>query len=504
MTAQEAYQWLVQHSRETAHLKSIKKLLSWDQRTQIPPKGQTHRAAQLALVAGWLHDRETDPQVGERLARVEASPLAQDAAGVAAVNVREWRRDYDRVTRIPQALAVALAQAAAEGQTVWERTRPQNDWQTFRPYLERLVALKREEAAALGYVREPYDALLDLYEPGETAAVLAPLFAQLRQGLLGLLDAIQGSRRRADTSLLQRHFPAADQESFARLAAARLGYDFAAGRLDPTAHPFSVSLGPGDARITTRYDEDYFNTAFFGVLHEAGHALYNQGLPPEHWGTPMGESVSLGIHESQSRLWENFVGRSRGFWQFFYPLAQKRFPALQGAGLEAFHFAVNAVSPSLIRTEADEVTYNLHILLRFELERALIGGELQVADLPAAWDDRVKEFLGLATPDFRQGVMQDVHWSGGHFGYFPTYTLGNLYAAQLFARAAEELGNFPEMFSQGSFAPLLQWLRQRIHVQAKRHGPRDLVQAATGEALDSEYLLRYLERKFAELYDLSS
>ena len=502
MTAQEAYQWLRQHSRETAHLKSIKKLLSWDQRTQIPPKGHAQRAAQLALVAGWLHDRETDPRVGENLAWVEASPLVQDAESVTAVNVREWRRDYDRATRIPQPLAVALAQAAAEGQTVWERTRPQNDWQTFRPYLERLVALKREQAQALGYAREPYDALLDLYEPGETAAGLAPLFSELRAALVALLDAIQGSRRRPDPSLLKRHFPAAAQESLARLAAESIGYDFAAGRLDPTAHPFSVSLGPGDARITTRYDEYFFSTAFFGVLHEAGHALYNQGLPEEHWGNPMGESVSLGIHESQSRLWENFVGRSRGFWQFFYPLAQKAFPGLEDIGLDAFHFAVNAVSPSLIRTEADEVTYNLHILLRFELERALMGGDLQVAALPGAWNDRVQEFLGLATPDFSQGVMQDVHWSGGHFGYFPTYTLGNLYAAQLFARAQEELGPLPERFSRGTFLPLLQWLRQRIHGQAKRHWPRRLVQVATGAALAPQYLIGYLQGKFGELYDL--
>jgi carboxypeptidase Taq len=502
MTSQSACEWLVQHSRETAYLKSINRLLSWDQRTQIPAKGQAHRAAQLSLLAGMIHERDTDPRVAEHLARVEGAELVQDASGVAAVNVREWRRNFDQATKIPQTLAVALAQAAAEAETVWEGARPQNDWETFRPYLERMVALKVEEAQALGYTQEPYDALLDLYEPGETAAILAPVFAQLREALVALLQDIQGSRVRTDRTILQRQFPAGAQEAFARRTAAAIGYDLAAGRLDPTAHPFSTSIGPGDARITTRYDEHDFGMAFFGVLHEAGHALYSQGLPVEHWGTPRGESISLGIHESQSRLWENFVGRSPGFWQHFFPLAQQSFPALKDVSLAAFHLAVNDVRPSLIRTEADEVTYNLHIIFRFELERALLRGEFTVAELPAAWNGRVKEFLGLDTPDFSHGVMQDVHWSGGHFGYFPTYTLGNLYAAQLFQRAAAEVGEPEARFAQGNFLPLLNWLREKIHGQGKRYWPRQLVQEATGEELNPGYLVSYLQEKFGALYDL--
>jgi len=496
MTAKEAYQWLVGHSRETAYLRSIQKLLAWDQRTYIPEKGHAHRTAQLAVLARMIHNRDTDPRVGEHLSKVEGSEFTQDPESPEAVNIREWRRAYDLALKIPPELAVALTEAAAEGQTVWERTRPANDWQTFQPYLERIVALKKEQAEALGYQTEPYDPLLDLYEVGETAARVAAVFAPLRQATQALLQKIATKFRHPDTGMLHRHFPRELQEKFAREAAAHLGYDFAGGRLDVTAHPFSSGIGPGDARITTRYDEHFFPTAFFGTLHEAGHAMYNQGLPEEHWGTPRGDPVSLAIHESQSRLWENLVGRSLSFWIYFYPAAQKTFPALAGVSLEAFYRAINRVQPSLIRVEADEVTYNLHIIFRFELERALMRGDLAVADLPEAWNTKVKEFLDLTPADVSQGVMQDVHWSAGHIGYFPTYTLGNLYAAQFFAKAADDLGEWQEMFARGEFAPLLEWLRQRIHSQGSRYRPRALVRVATGKELDPGYLLTYLEKKF--------
>jgi carboxypeptidase Taq len=503
MTPEDAYQWLVQHSQETAYYASMGHVLGWDQRTYLPPNGHAHRHNQFAILAKWIHARATDPQVGEHLARVEGSLLVSDPVTVAAVNVREWRRDYDRATKIPQDLAVALAKGTAEGETAWEQTRPVNDWGTFRPYLTRVVALKREEAQALGYAQEPYDAHLDSFEPGETAAALAPLLAQLREDLIGILDAIQGSSRRPQGEALHRQFPVDAQERLARLAAQTIGYDFAGGRLDPTAHPFSTGIGPGDVRITTRYDEHAFSQAFFGTLHETGHALYDQGLPVEHWGTPRGDAVSLGIHESQSRMWENLVGRSLGFWRHFYPRTQAAFPVLQDVSLEVFHFAINEVKPSLIRTEADEVTYNLHVLLRFELERALMNGGLQVEDLPGAWGDKMAAYLGLTPPDFSRGVMQDIHWSAGLFGYFPTYTLGNLYAAQFFARAEADLGPLEDKFAEGDFAPLLAWLRDRIHSQGQRLWARPLVREVTGVDLQPRYLVRYLQRKYAALYGFS-
>ena len=460
-----------------------------------------HRHNQFAMLAKWIHVRATDPRIGEALARVEASDLVSDPAAAPAVNVREWRRDYDRAIKIPQDLAVALAKATAEGETAWERTRPESDWETFKPFLATVVALKREEAQALGYAAEPYDAHLDLFEPGETAAALAPLLAELRMSLLRILEAVQGSRRRPQGEVVRRHFPVDGQERLARLAAQSLGYDFAGGRLDKTAHPFSVGIGPGDVRITTRFDEHRFSQAFFGTLHETGHALYDQGLPADHWGTPRGDTVSLGIHESQSRMWENLVGRSLGFWRFFYPRAQETFPVLQDVPLKTFHFAINEVKPSLIRTEADEVTYNLHILLRFELERALMNGDLEVEDLPGAFNDKMGAYLGLTPPGPGQGVMQDIHWSAGLFGYFPTYTLGNLYAAQFYARAEAELGPLEERFAAGDFAPLLTWLREKIHSQGNRFWARPLVREVTGEELTPQYLVRYLQRKFGALYD---
>ena len=500
MTPEEAYQWLADHSRETAHYKSMGRLLAWDQRTYLPTKGHGHRHNQFAMLAKWIHARDTDPQVGEALARVEGTALVADPAGAPAVNVREWRRDYDRAVKLPPELAVALARAAAEGETAWEQTRPQNDWEAFQPFLAAIVHLKRQEAQALGYAEEPYDAHLDQFEPGETAAGLAPLLGQLRQPLLAILEAVQASPRQPQGDVVRRHFPAAAQAHFARLAAQRLGYDFDAGRLDPTAHPFSTDIGPGDVRITTRYDEHAFSQAFFGVLHEAGHALYDQGLPADHWGTPLGDTVSLGIHESQSRLWENLVGRSLGFWRFFYPQAQAVFPVLQDVSLETFYGAVNEVRRTLIRTESDEVTYNLHILLRFELERALMNGELEVTELPEAWNDKMQSYLGLTPPDFRLWVMQDVHWSGGHFGYFPTYTLGNLYAAQFFARAATDLGPLEDHFARGDFAPLLSLLMEKIHTRGRRLWARPLVQEVTGAELNPAYLVDYLQRKFGALY----
>jgi carboxypeptidase Taq len=501
VTPEAAYQWLTEHSLETAYMKSMGRVLGWDQRTHIPAKGHGHRHNQFAMLAKWIHIRATDPRVGEALALAEASDLIMDPRADVAVNLREWRRDYDRATKIPQDLAVALAKATAEGETAWERTRPGNDWDTFKPFLVAVVALKREEAQALGYAAEPYDAHLDHFEPGETAAALAPLLGELRVSLLRILEAVQGSRRRPQAEVVRRHFPVEGQERLARLAAQSLGYDFAGGRLDQTAHPFSVDIGPGDVRITTRFDERSFSQAFFGTLHETGHALYDQGLPADHWGAPLGDPVSLGIHESQSRLWENLVGRSLGFWRFFYPRVQETFATLKEVPLNTFHFAINSVKPSLIRTEADEVTYNLHILLRFELERALMNGDLAVEDLPGAFDGKMRAYLGLMPPGPGQGVMQDIHWSAGLFGYFPTYTLGNLYAAQFYARAATELGPLEEEFARGNFAPLLAWLREKIHRQGQRLWARPLVREVTGEELTPRYLVRYLQKKFGALYD---
>ena len=498
MPAPDAYARLVDHHRQTALFGSALALLHWDQRTQIPPAGHAWRAEQVAALARLIHVRNTDPRLAEDLAACEAAPGEPDSP--QAANLRELRRAYDRAAKIPEDLAVALARACAQAERAREAARPANAWKAFFPHLAEVLSLRRQEAAAVGYAAEPYDALLDAYEPYATAADMAPLFAALRPALAALLDRIRGAARRPDPALLARPIPPAAQETFCRKVAAAMGYDFAAGRLDRTAHPFATRIAPGDTRITTRFREDRLAEALFGVIHEAGHALYEQGLPADDFGLPTGEAVSLGVHESQSRLWENMTARSRGFWTHFLPLAQQDLPALAGIGLDQFLLAVNEVRPGLIRVDADEVTYNLHVLLRFELELAMVRGDLEPADLPGAWNEAMAATLGVTPPDYASGVMQDVHWSAGLFGYFPTSTLGNVIAAQLAAAMRQALGAPEARYARGDFAPQLAWLREHVHQHGSRFRPRDLVRRATGAEPDPAFLIRYLEGKYGELY----
>ncbi len=502
MNENKAYEWLKKHSIETSYLGSVGSLTAWDQRTFVPPKGHPHRAEQLAILARLLHERATDPRIGERLTAIEGAALVQDPTSTEAVNAREWRRAYDRATKIPKRLAEELARTTAECETAWEQSRPKNDWKAYEPHLTRVLKLLHEKAAALGYEKEAYDALLEDYETGETAASLETIFGRLSQALISLLDRIQGSRVNPETEILRRSFPIEAQKKLSRAVAKAIGYDLEAGRIDTTAHPFTIGIGPGDIRITTRYFEDFFPAAFFGTIHEAGHAIYEQGLPSEHWGTPRGETASLGIHESQSRLWENMVGRSRGMWRYCFPQAQQLFITLGDVEIDQFVLAINSVQPSLIRVEADEVTYNLHILLRFDLELALMRGDLQVADLPEAWREKMKTYLRVEPPQMASGVMQDVHWSAGLVGYFPTYTLGNLYAAQLFGAAEKDIGDLDERFASGDFQPLLEWLRNNIHQHGTTYKPRDLIRHVTGAEPDPSYLIDYCEKKYSALYKL--
>ncbi len=498
---EDAYQELIRRAKEVAVLGSCASLLDWDQRTYMPPKGAENRAEQVSLLAGLVHQKATAPEIGALLGEIEGSRLVADAELDAAVNVREIRRNYDRATKLPQSLVEELARVTALAHDVWVEARQASDFARFRPWLDKIVGLKRQEAECLGYAGTPYNALLEDYEPGETAAHLAEVLGELRAELVPLVEAIVGSGRRPDTSILEREYPVEVQTAFARAAAEAIGFDFGAGRLDVTVHPFCSGMGPGDTRLTTRYEPHQFAEAFTGVLHEAGHGLYDQGLDPAHYGTPRGEAVSLGIHESQSRLWENFVGRSLAFWRHCFPRAQQTFPAALGdVTLERFHFAMNDVRPSFIRTEADEATYNLHIIVRFELEQAMIRGDLAAADVPGAWNETFRRLLGLAVPDDARGCLQDTHWSGGGIGYFPTYTLGNLYAAQFFAQARADLGDLDGQFARGEFAPLLGWLREKIHRHGQRYRARDLVLAVTGEPLHHRFLVEHLRAKFGPLY----
>ncbi len=499
----QAYEELIQRVKSIALLGSCASLLHWDHRTYMPPKGTRHRAEQITLLSGMVHEQATAPIIGELLAEVEGSEVAREPGSPAAVNIREIRRRYDRATRLPLALVKELARITAMARDVWVEARKQSAFALFRPWLETIVALKRQEAEAVGYSGVAYDALLDDYEPGETTARLTQLFAELQEELIQLIGGITTSRRRSDVSMLHREYPVDRQEVFGKAAAAAIGFDFEAGRLDLTVHPFCSGIGPGDTRLTTRYDPRDFGDAFFSILHEAGHGIYDQGLDPAHYGTPMGKAVSLGIHESQSRLWENLVGRSRPFWEHFFPKAQEAFPdALGDVSADAFHFAINDVRSSFIRADADEATYNLHILLRFDLEQALISGDLKVGDVPGAWNESFKRSFGMTPPDHASGCLQDTHWSGGAIGYFPTYTLGNLHAAQFFAQARADLGDLDGQFRCGEFGSLKEWLTTKIHRHGQRYRAADLVLVVTGEPLSPRPFVDYLRAKYGQLYGI--
>jgi carboxypeptidase Taq len=469
----------------------------------MPRAGVANRGNQLALLAGLLHEKATDPRVGELLDAVEEADFLADPHAPETVNVREVRRGYDLLTRLPRRLVEESARVTSLAEQEWAAARRDADFARFRPWLEKVVALKCREAECLGFEACAYDALLDQYEPGARTHDLAELFAALRAELVPLVNALTYAGRRPDVAVLKRPFPLDRQRVFGGLVAAAVGFDFGRGRLDTTTHPFFSTLGPDDCRITTRYGLHNFCGGLFGILHEVGHGLYEQGLDPEHHGTPMGEAASLGLHESQARLWENTIGRSRAFWRHFFPLARQVLPGmLSGVALDDFHFAVNNVEPSLNRVQADEVTYNLHILVRFELEQALLTGDLKAADLPVAWNAAYRHYLGITPENDAEGCLQDGHWGAGMIGYFPTYTLGNVFAAQLFARAEEDLGGLSEAFARGDFGGLLEWLREKVHRQGSRYPARELIERVTGAPPDHRPLVRALKRKYGELYGM--
>jgi carboxypeptidase Taq len=497
MNPDEAYAELIRLSREKTVLLSSLAMLQWDAEICMPRGGVKHRGDQMALIAGIVHDRATDPRFGEMLSAVESSSRVSDPESAEAVNVRELRRDFDRETRLPRRLVEELARVSAESSQAWSEARDENDFGKFEPWLDRTFALAREKADAFGWVEARYDALLEDYEPGMTTSQLSALFAKLGPELVPIVDSLRDRSASQSTSVIASEFPIDRQRVFSEGVAVKLGFALEGGRFDLGPHPFCTFIGPGDVRIALRYHTNNFASGFLAVLHETGHALYEQGLDPAHYGTPMGEAVSLGIHESQSRLWENLVGRSHGFWQHFYPQLQGEFgDALHDVSLDEFRSVINHASPGLIRVEADEVTYNLHIVIRFELERALLSGDLGAADLPGAWTELYQRYLGVTPDSDRNGCLQDIHWSEGLIGYFPTYTLGNVYAAQLFNAAERAVGPLEEAFAAGEFGALRGWLNENIHRHGKRYPAVRLVERATGSPPDTSALVASLSHRY--------
>lgn len=502
MSVQQTYDEFVKRLREITLLDSIGSVIGWDERTYMPKAGGQLRADQLGLLSGMTHEKFTDPKMGDLLSELENSDLVKDPLSVEAVNIRETRHAYEKQTKLPKELVEEITKATTLGQGAWVEARAKNDFKAFLPWLEKNVELTKKKAEAYGYEGEPYDCLLDDYEPGAKTAEIVDVFANLRNELVTLLEKIKNGPKKPDVSIVERAYPVELQRVFGESVAQSMGFSFDAGRLDITTHPFCTGIGPGDTRITTRYNPNRLNDALFGTMHEAGHGLYEMGLEKDkYFGTPMGESTSLGIHESQSRMWENQVGRSKPFWKYFFPQAQRIFKdALRDVKLDEFYAAINNVTPSYIRVEADEATYNLHILLRFELERGLMTGEIKPADIQGEWNERFKKYFGLEVDKDANGCLQDVHWSAGLIGYFPTYTLGNLYSAQFFAKAKADLGNLDEQFEQGNFLTLREWLRENIHKQASRYRATDLVKEVTGETLSSKPLVAYMNEKYGEIY----
>jgi carboxypeptidase Taq len=485
------YQKLLDRTREVSLLRSASQVLEWDEQTYLPAKGVEYRAEQLSYLGAKAHALFTDPVVGEWLQACREADFPTDSD--EAVNVREWSRSYGRATKLPVEFVEEFEKTTALSREAWKRARQAGDFSAFQSNLEKVVSITIEKADRYGFTTSPYDALLEDYEPGATAAYVAPVFAELKPALRELVQQIGG--RSSDESLAG-NYPIPSQQAFNRIISESIGYDFQAGRIDTTTHPFATSLGPFDHRITTRYDEKLFQFSLYGILHETGHALYEQGLRSEMFGTPAGSAVSLGIHESQSRLWENHVGRSRSFWERWYPAASDHLPDLKRFGIEQVVRGVQRVAPSFIRVEADEVTYDLHILLRFETELDLIEKKITVRDLPEIWNTKFEELFGLKIPNDRLGVLQDIHWSMGALGYFPTYSLGNLNAAQLMHYAEQNVAGLPEALAKGEYQPLLSWLRSAIHRPGKKFLPNDLMTQATGEPTRATYRIEYLRKKY--------
>ena len=493
------YDQMMVIQQEVGDIHGVLALMGWDQEVYMPRKGAATRGRQLATLSGMAHTRFISEEMGHAIERAGSEELTLDQQ----VNLREISWSHKRAGKLPTSLVKALAETSSAAIEVWMQARADNDFPSFAPWVEKLVKLQKESAEAIGYENEAYDALLEEYEPGASTQDISDVFEALRGPTVDLVQRIRNSEVKPRTDFLKKTYPVEDQRRFGVMVSKQMGFDYEAGRLDISPHPFCTHMGVQDVRLTTRYSEDLPAQSLYGIIHETGHGLYEQGQDVNHEGTPRGQSVSLGIHESQSRMWENMVCRSRAFWRYFYPKFVETFPdSMQGVTEEELYAAVNEVTPSLIRVEADEVTYNLHILLRFEIERGLFADVYTVDDLPDIWHAKMKEYFGIEPPDDRSGVLQDIHWSHGGFGYFPTYTLGNLYGAQFYDTAKQALPDLTEQIAHGELLPLREWLRENIHQLGMAYRPKDLVKQVTGKALSADYFLAYMEEKFGALYEV--
>jgi carboxypeptidase Taq len=499
---EEKLKTLTTKLKEVKNIISAVELLHWDQQVNMPPGGAEARAEQIATLHKLGHEMFVADEIGVLLSDLSGAGFAYDSDEASLVRVVQ--RDYDRERKLPSELVEEMSRTFALGHQIWAKARKEEDFSQFQDILTKIVDLNIQKAEAYGYEEVIYDALLDEYEPGMRTAEVAAVFAELKADVVPLVQAIAEKSDAVDGSVLKQDFDEKAQWDFGMIPLKAMGYDLKRGRQDHSIHPFTTSFSINDVRITTRVYKDMFPSSLFSTLHEGGHALYEQNIDLSLEGTLLADGTSLGVHESQSRLWENVVGRSREFWQFYYPRLQEFFPAqLKGVSQEEFYRAINKVTPSFIRVEADEVTYNLHIFLRFELEQALLEQRLKVADLPDAWNVKMEAYLGLTPPDDALGVLQDVHWSGGTMGYFPTYTLGNVLSLQFYNRALQDMPDLPEQFGRGEFGDLLSWFKDKIHRYGRKFTANELIERITGaKSVEVGPYLTYIKQKFGEIYEL--
>lgn len=505
LNTQDKLQRLKDILAEVTDLTRAAALLEWDQETYMPPGGVVARADQISTLQRLAHVRFTSEEVKWLLEALENDASKWDYDSDEASLIRVTRREYDEAVKLPPELVAEVARAGSIAQPAWQKARKDENFSVFAPYLEKNVELNRRVADALGYEDRPYDALINRTEPGMKTADLEAIFAELKRAIVPLISDIARHSDAVDDQVLYRGFDPDLQLSYGVQVIKKLGFDFERGRQDISAHPFETAFSPGDVRITTRVSRDFFNECFFGLVHESGHAMYEQGQSQSLERTPLCGGASPGVHESQSRLWENLVARSLPFWRHIFPSLRNTFPEpLRGVDVESFYRAVNKSYPSLIRVEADEVTYNLHILLRFELENEMLEGTLKVKDLPDAWNSRVKSYFGLNVPNDREGALQDIHWSYVSFGIFPGYTIGNLIGAQLMQKIRSEIRDLDAQIENGQFAALLAWLRRNVHRHGRKFTPNELMERATGRPLTAAPWIAYVQRKYGALYGLEA
>ncbi|CAM3519473.1 carboxypeptidase M32 [Marinicrinis lubricantis] len=478
-------------------------VLYYDLRTQAPKKAGEGRSDVLGLLSTELFKMQISDTIGDMLNQLSEPEIHKQLDSIELKLIEELKKDYERSKKIPTELYQEYVTLTSKAESVWEDAKEQSDFAMFQPYLEKIVQFNRKFVELWGYEGHPYNTLLDMYEPGLNVDTLDRVFGEIRAKAVPLVSAIAESPHQPDEAFLNRPFDKQKQREFSEYILKEMGFDFEAGRMDESAHPFATGLNLGDVRITTRFVPNDITFSLFSSIHEGGHALYEQNISPDLAGTLLCTGTTMAIHESQSRYWENKVGRSFAFWKRYFIDLQKLFPeTLEGVSVEQFYRAMNVSRPSLIRIEADELTYNLHIMIRYELEKALIGGDLAVADLPAAWNDKYKEYLGVVPGNDGEGVLQDVHWAGGSFGYFPSYSLGNMYAAQFMHTMKKEMPDYENIIEAGELQKLKAWLTDKVYRHGKMKTPSELVMDITGEELNPKYLTDYLEQKYKEIYRL--